>query len=202
MRVPVFSDYVNNVEKEDADDLRFFISNAVQPIDADRGFCIDQMKQIRDNKACHPHLRWRAHQALKVIRVFGVMNHGEVTGAIFDYGKVKGLSLVRYTPSFFDKPASLSAVDHTICECAGHIISPQNPQKLKAILVVLQANPATEKKFTQFVCLATAAIETAMEESLPNIIEALGSVQMGKPRSESRPYRNFDSMSNVRVFQR
>ena len=36
MKLPVFSDYIKNLPKEDAEDLRFFIGNAIQPTEAPR----------------------------------------------------------------------------------------------------------------------------------------------------------------------
>ena len=159
MKLPIFSDYVKNVPKEDADDLRFFIGNAIQPTEAPRDFCIEQMKSIKANKAHHPHLRWRAHHALRVVKMFGLLKTGDVARGVMRVGNIKGMTFIPYTPSLFDKPAEVKLVDLTITECAGHIIFPQNTKKLCSILSVIKNYEHTDKKFGEFANVIRHALE-------------------------------------------
>lgn len=173
MKLPVFSDYIKNLPKEDAEDLRFFIGNAIQPTEAPRDFCIQQMKSIRANKAHHPHLRWRAHHSLRVVKMFGLLKSGNVARGVMRIGRVNGVNIIPYTPSLFDKPAEVKLVDLTITECAGHIIFPQNTKKLCSILSVIKNYQHTDPKFGEFANIVRHALEE-MFGSLDQMIDMLG----------------------------
>lgn len=173
MKLPVFSDYIKNLPAEDADDLRFFIGNAIQPTEAPRDFCIEQIKSIRANKAHHPHLRWRAHHSLRVVKMFGLMKNGKVARGVLRVGRVKGVKIIPYTPSLFDKPAEVKLVDLTITECAGHIIFPQNTKKLFSILSVIKNYEHTDKKFGEFANIVRHALEEVFG-SLDQMVDMLG----------------------------
>ena len=159
MKLPVFSDYIKNLPKEDAEDLRFFIGNAIQPTEAPRDFCVEQMKSIRDNKAHHPHLRWRAHHSLRLVKMLGLLQSGTVARGVMRIGRMKGVTLIPFTPAFFDKPAEVKLVDLTITECAGHIIFPQNTKKLCSILSVIKNYQHTDPKFGEFANIVRHSLE-------------------------------------------
>ena len=122
-RLPVFSDYVNNVDPMDAEDLRFFIRNMCVPVDVPRQFALEQLQMMSTNKSMHPHLRWRATSSLNIARVFGNNNKKVASAYVKLNGRTNTVRTVHYNPAeYLDVPAIIPAVDHVMSDLCGQII--------------------------------------------------------------------------------
>ena len=201
--LPVFTDYVRQVPRQDAEDLRFFVGNIVAPVEVDRDFAAHQIKITRDNKAVHPHLRWRAKNALDVMRFFG-NPHAKAASAVF---KVKGrddfVRMVNYNPrDYLDIQPVISSIDHVIHDVSGQVIVPENPESLCAALRIIQHAANTHEKFTRFRELALEAIENQYETDIDNLIHFIESnPDKASRRGKAHPRANYAS-HNVLVYKR
>jgi hypothetical protein len=201
--LPVFTDYVRQVPRQDAEDLRFFVGNMVAPVEVDRDFATHQLSMTKQNKAVHPHLRWRAKTALEVVKFFG-NPHAKAASAVF---KIKGrddfVRVVNYNPrDYLDVPPIISSVDHVIHDVSGHVIVPKNPESMCAALRIIQHGDNTNEKFTRFRELALIAIENQYETPIASLISYIENnpglvtrVKIGHPRPKA-------ISDNVVVFDR
>lgn len=200
--LPVFTDYVRQVPRQDAQDLRFFVGSIVAPVEVDRDFAAHQIKVTRDNKAAHPHLRWRAKHALDVMRFFG-NPHAKAASAVF---KIKGrddfVRMVNYNPrDYLDIQPVISSVDHVIHDVSGQVIVPENPENLCAALRIIHHGGGNEK-FTRFRELALEAIENQYHTDIKDLINYIeNNPDQAKRRVKSHPRPNYVS-HNVLVYKR
>lgn len=200
----MFSDYVNNVDPMDAEDLRFFIRNMCVPVDIPQEFALEQLQMMSTNKAMHPHLRWRATNGLNIARVFGNDNRKVASAYVKLNGRTNTVRTVHYNPAeYLDVPAIIPAVDHIISDLCGQIIFPQNPETLAGALKILHANPATNEKFTRFRDLIMTALEDNYEATIIEIIDTLenwDSLARGlraAPRPKNEFYNKPSNNSNI-----
>jgi len=200
--LPVFTDYVRQVPRQDAEDLRFFVGNIVVPVEVDRDFAAHQIKITRDNKAVHPHLRWRAKNALDVMGFFG-NPHTKVASAVF---KIKGrddfVRMVKYNPrDYLDVSPVISSVDYVIHDVSGQLVVPENPESLCAALRILSHGGGNEK-FTRFRELALEAIENQYETDIDDLIHFIeNNPDKASRREKAHPRPDYAS-HNVLVYKR
>ena len=172
IKMPVFTDYVKNVDPLEATDLRFFMQNMCVPIECEAEFAYDQIKTIQNNTGVHPHLRMRARHALNIAHAF---NHKDQPSAYVPLNKNNGVpSLVRFDQKDFQKlPAVIPTIDHIISSLCGHILMPKNIQTLTTAFRIINNNYDTELKFIKFRTMMIAVLRDWYEMEIHEVIDFL-----------------------------
>ena len=198
-KLPVFSDYVRNVDPRDADDVRFFVSNMCVPVEVPRDFAADQIKAISRNRAVHPHLRWRCSYSLNIAKVFGSTDRKVASVYIKSRQTDNYVRTIHYNPfEYMDISPVILAVDHIIADLCGHIIFPKNPNTLGAALKIFDENRKTNEKFTRFRDLVVNALEDNYQCKISTIISILETegARLGRFRKVQRPANKFHNVPN------
>ena len=173
-RLPIFTDNIKNVPKEDAADLRFFAGEMMIPVAGwKRSDCYHMIRKMVDNKKLHPHLRYRARHALNVGKTFIKLQNDKVKMATMKASNRDHIRINTFDQNEFKsmKP-ELRSVDIVMNDISGQVIVPENAEKMALAVKIISINLHTERKFEVFAEVVKTALELVFGD-LDDFIERL-----------------------------
>lgn len=196
-RLPVFTSQINNLCPQDAADLRFFAGEMMVPAHGwQRKDCYKMLKEMQNNTALHPHLRFRARHAVRIGKVFISLQNEKVRMAtvksiVGDYTRIHNFDQVEFN----DIDPELKSIDIIMNEIAGQVIVPESAAKMAMALKIVGLNLHTERKFEVFAAVVKDAIEVVFGD-LNVLVDRLTSEPRQLSSGETTAEHAWDKLSN------